>query len=1490
MVWFPSVEQVLSDASSHGRLALLLFTSQNCGWCARLKQELRAPSLQSTLRAFSLAEIDAAADARAAARYQVTATPTLIAVTADGRPVMRQHGFLAAPDLNARLTRARTGLTDAQSRPNRRLLAELSAGRLPTNRIEEALAALGDTDVQQGIRTCLLRTVPPRERLVADLTNAHLAVRLGALDLLEELAGDTLGLDPWEPATEPANAEALARWRDWAAGVTNETRYAALPPDRVEAFLRDVIGPDPGRAARAVQALARAGSAVRPQIEAYEASHGPLMEGARRRLREVRYAVQIPPRTGVSPAALAHRLVYGALDARQAALAELGPLLPATRPVVEEHLSDPEPIVREVAAETLARQGGKPALETVGAFLQRETDADVLYGVLRALGRVKGARSRRILSGFLGHANEDLVIVALGSLAEQEDQGIAAQLGLCLRDTRWRVRVAALDAARKVRATGLADAVTAGLQDEDSFVRQTAIAALPAVGAKRALPALETVFRDQPGLRPAVMAAFVAMEAAIPPAMRDTLRQGEAEEALSVLAAVAGDCEAIHLPFLRAMMEHRDERVVAEAAAISARVGLEDPPTVNRLLELLSGGPAAVRGRLLEGIVFSDKAREWLQARNPSWRASGGKAPAAAGGSSPAGIPAVSAAENAVDSFLTVFATAGPSTNVAAVPAADAPPAAPAAVSAQDAMDAFLTAHAAAPAVSTGTPSAGIAAATGTVAGAGLPGIGVAPSPAVLGRLAAAVEAVVGDPGRPDGHRSAAAVAMAGVGNPACLPYLTQCYTNLSTTQRDCLAYRIHGLAHPGALDLYRRLLSDPEEEVRSEAQRAPSRGGTPALAACALDALLAPDTRFRPADAGDLVESLRKHASGLPDRCRTQVLNLVLSGTNRAQRIEGLILLEALWREGDDVRIAPALGHDDPYVRRAAYRAVAGASRQAFSRLAGTAARDPSEVVRAVVPAAFLRSASEEWPYAFGPLPEDRLAAEHYHRYAWADTSRRGGPPSEAALAALRVLATNNVATVKAAALFALLENRCAVSLVDLLETLEQVEDPGWRSRAAARFLQSNVDGLVPAFRVLLPVSGISADDDDYSSRQVIERLGLAGSKDEGPASAAAPAVGSRATNALPAATPVRLAAVTNVAPAAPGVRLIYFRQPGCLECRRVEGWLGALQQRYPPLRIETLNVRLERAKVVSHVLGGRFQVPLSRRLLAPTVYGAGGALVKKEINPETLDRLVGDSATASDAILDVAPDEGAAAASALDAAYRSASIGLVLLYGLLDGVNPCAFATIAFLLSYLQLLRRGPRQVLQVGLAFVMAVFLAYTAIGFGLLEAVELLSSLERVGAWVHRLIALATLVLAAVSARDGVLCLRGRLADITLQLPGALKRGIHTAVRTGSRQPRFVLAAFATGVIVSLLELACTGQMYLPVVTYAWQHVRAASAAGLIVLYNVAFIVPLLVVFGLAYRGLRNETLVIWMRRRAALIKFATAALFGGLGAMLLWQAW
>ena len=64
----------------------------------------------------------------------------------------------------------------------------------------------------------------------------------------------------------------------------------------------------------------------------------------------------------------------------------------------------------------------------------------------------------------------------------------------------------------------------------------------------------------------------------------------------------------------------------------------------------------------------------------------------------------------------------------------------------------------------------------------------------------------------------------------------------------------------------------------------------------------------------------------------------------------------------------------------------------------------------------------------------------------------------------------------------------------------------------------------------------------------------------------------------------------------------------------------------------------------------------------------------------------------------------------------FKQFSLWGVLIAGLIDGLNPCAFATIVFLVSYLSFLGKQSKEILTYGIIFTLGVFIAYIIAGWG------------------------------------------------------------------------------------------------------------------------------------------------------------------------------
>jgi thiol:disulfide interchange protein len=227
----------------------------------------------------------------------------------------------------------------------------------------------------------------------------------------------------------------------------------------------------------------------------------------------------------------------------------------------------------------------------------------------------------------------------------------------------------------------------------------------------------------------------------------------------------------------------------------------------------------------------------------------------------------------------------------------------------------------------------------------------------------------------------------------------------------------------------------------------------------------------------------------------------------------------------------------------------------------------------------------------------------------------------------------------------------------------------------------------------------------------------------------------------------------------------------------------------------------------------------------------------------------------------------------------------------GLVDGVNPCAFATLVFFISLLAAAKIQGRWLLLVGGVFCAASFATYFAIGFGLLRALHGLQGFPALRRAVNLGMIALLLIFAALSFRDAWRFRISRQAEaVTLQLPSGFKQRIHAIMRRGLKAPNLVAGAFVIGALVTALESVCTGQVYVPTLVYIVKSGTAVGRAlGLLLLYNLAFILPLVAVFLLTYGGLRLPTLVEWSRRQVVIGKILLGVFFLAMAVLLGWLA-
>jgi len=239
----------------------------------------------------------------------------------------------------------------------------------------------------------------------------------------------------------------------------------------------------------------------------------------------------------------------------------------------------------------------------------------------------------------------------------------------------------------------------------------------------------------------------------------------------------------------------------------------------------------------------------------------------------------------------------------------------------------------------------------------------------------------------------------------------------------------------------------------------------------------------------------------------------------------------------------------------------------------------------------------------------------------------------------------------------------------------------------------------------------------------------------------------------------------------------------------------------------------------------------------------------------------------------------------------------------GLADGINPCAFTVIVFFISFLSLQGYKRRELIIIGLAFIFAVFITYLAIGLGLFGFLYKLSGFWLISKIFNLTIGILSIILGFLALYD-FFKFKGtaQTGGLLLQLPRGVKNRIHSLIGLHYRRTkeeggktlkvhilRLALSALIVGFLVSILEAVCTGQVYLPTITFVLKasHLKL-QALGYLVLYNIMFIVPLFIIFLFALLGVASEQFSKILKKHLLTIKILMAVLFFGLGIFLLWS--
>ncbi len=227
------------------------------------------------------------------------------------------------------------------------------------------------------------------------------------------------------------------------------------------------------------------------------------------------------------------------------------------------------------------------------------------------------------------------------------------------------------------------------------------------------------------------------------------------------------------------------------------------------------------------------------------------------------------------------------------------------------------------------------------------------------------------------------------------------------------------------------------------------------------------------------------------------------------------------------------------------------------------------------------------------------------------------------------------------------------------------------------------------------------------------------------------------------------------------------------------------------------------------------------------------------------------------------------------------------VLLAGLVDGFNPCSFAIMISLVGILAIGGRHRKARIAGGLAFCAGSFLTYILMGLGLMQALRALEGLRTVRTVLMVVLSLSLFVLAFLSFRDAARFRRIPVFSVvTLKLPEGVKILIRKIAMESWSGPAVIVAGLGCGLLVTLLDALCTGQVYVPVLALIAREPGAWRSFAFLIAYNLAFIAPLVAVF-VVFSGTTDAfQMAKWSSKNVIPAKIALGVVFALLAVLML----
>ena len=233
----------------------------------------------------------------------------------------------------------------------------------------------------------------------------------------------------------------------------------------------------------------------------------------------------------------------------------------------------------------------------------------------------------------------------------------------------------------------------------------------------------------------------------------------------------------------------------------------------------------------------------------------------------------------------------------------------------------------------------------------------------------------------------------------------------------------------------------------------------------------------------------------------------------------------------------------------------------------------------------------------------------------------------------------------------------------------------------------------------------------------------------------------------------------------------------------------------------------------------------------------------------------------------------EGDEETAPMTAGQTSLTIPIVISGALVDAINPCAFAVLILLLTTV-LINDDRRRSLQAGLAFSASIFISYYLMGLGIYSAV----ATAGLSAAFMKIIGGLAILIGLFNLKDYFWYGKGFVMEVPMSWRPKMKKLIKSVTSP--------IGAFFVGFLVSLFLLPCTSGPYIIVMGMLGNASTFHTALWMLLLYNLIFISPMIIITLGVYKGLDPKKLEKTRKGKIKLLHLAAGLIMLGMGIVIL----